>query len=433
MKRVALLALAALVPFGDAVAQSVFRGDAARTGVFAAHGPRQLHGVKWSFQTGDRVVSSAVYGDGLVYFGSDDGNVYALDARTGKQRWKHTTGGPVPSTPALADGALYVMSYDGKLYALNARTGARRWRFTTGGERRYEAKGVHGFRPRNQTFPDPFDTYLSSPVVVGDSVYFGSGDGRLYAVSTSDGSLRWTFEAKDVIHASPAYADGVLYVGSWDSFLYAVDAKTGRERWRFKTGEDAEIHNQQGFQGSPAVVDGVVYAGCRDSHLYAVDASTGKEKWNFPTGLSWVITSPAVHEGKVYFATSDSGLYFVVDAATGKELQQKKSTSYLWSSPAIAGDAIYQGSFNGTLEARDLASGELLWSFRTEASKQNKGWVLAADGSVNQSLLYRSNWREAPVLAQSRLLSMGSFLSSPLVVDGVVFAGATDGTFYALD
>jgi outer membrane protein assembly factor BamB len=433
MRRIATLALLALMPISDGLAQSMFRGDPAHTGVYPGQGPRTLRGVKWSFQSGDRIVSSPVHADGVVYFGSDDGYVYALDAATGRQSWKHQTGGPVPSSPALAGGVLYAASYDGKFHALNAKTGATRWKFTTGGERRYEAKGIHGFQPRNQTYPDPYDTYLSSPVVVGDSVYFGSGDGNLYALATDTGALRWKFGAGDVIHASPAYADGVLYVGSWDSWLYAVDAQTGKERWRFKTGEDALVHNQQGFQGSPAVVDGVVYVGCRDSHLYAIDAASGKQMWNFSTGLSWVITSPAVYRGKVYFATSDSSLYYVVDAATGKELTQLKSTAYLWSSPAIAGDAVYQGVFNGTLEARDLDSGALLWAFKTEAAKRNKDWILAADGSVNQSLVFRSSWRETPIVDEVRQLSIGAFLSSPLVVNGVVYAGSTDGKLYALE
>jgi len=82
----------------------------------------------------------------------------------------------VPSTPAVAGGIVYVGSYDGKFYALNAQTGGTRWKFATGGERRFEAKGLNGLQPKNQTIADPFDVFLSSPVVAQGAVYFGSGD-----------------------------------------------------------------------------------------------------------------------------------------------------------------------------------------------------------------------------------------------------------------
>ena len=55
-----------------------------------------------------------------IYFGGDDGNIYAVAAETGRQIWKQTTGGPAPSTPAVVDGTVYAVSYDGKLYALDA-------------------------------------------------------------------------------------------------------------------------------------------------------------------------------------------------------------------------------------------------------------------------------------------------------------------------
>ena len=113
------------------------------------------------------------------------------------------------------------------------------------------------------------------------AVYFGSGDGHLYALDAKSGELRWKFKTGDVVHASPAYADGVVFFGSWDSWFYAVDARTGQQKWRFHGGEDAVLHNQVGFQSSPAVVNGVVYTGCRDSNLYALDAATGSEKWRY--------------------------------------------------------------------------------------------------------------------------------------------------------
>jgi outer membrane protein assembly factor BamB len=417
----------------SANAQSMFRGNPAHTGAYAGTAPRQFHGVKWKFATGNRVISSPVISGKALYFGGDDGNVYAVDSETGRQIWKTKTRGPVPATPAVVNGTLYVGSYDGNFYALNADTGALKWKFATGGERRFEAKGLHGMQPKNQTIADPFDIFLSSPVVVDGAVYFGSGDGNVYALDASSGELRWKFKTGDVVHASPAFADGVVFVGSWDSYFYAIDAKNGKEKWRFHGGEDALIHNQVGFQSSPAVVDGVVYTGCRDAQLYALEAESGKEKWKIDNQLSWVITSPAVVGGKVYFATSDSALYHVVDAVSGKSLVKEDGRAYMFSSPTVVNDTVFIGVLNGTLAARDAASGKLLWEFQTDASKENKGWVLTAERRFNVPMLFVDNWREGPIVAQDRQLSVGSIFSSPLVANGAVYFGSTDGFVYAID
>src|SRR5450432_1137031 len=255
----ARVACAGLALAGLCSAQSMFRGDPAHSGVYAGPGPRKLQGVKWKFATGDRIVSSPVWSAGVLYFGSDDNNLYAVDAESGRQKWKYATQGPVPSSPAIAGGLVYFASYDGKFYALNADTGRLKWKFTTAGERRFEAKGIHGLQPKYQTIPDPWDVYLSSPVVVDGAVYFGSGDGNLYALDAGSGELRWKFQTGDVVHSSPAYAVGTLYFGSWDSYFYAVDAASGKEKWRFHGGEDPLVHNQVGFQSSPTIADGVVY------------------------------------------------------------------------------------------------------------------------------------------------------------------------------
>jgi hypothetical protein len=76
---------------------------------------------------------------------------------------------------------------------------------------------------------------VSSPVVGGDAVYFGSSDNNLYAVSRADGSPRWKFATKGAVNSSPAFAEGVVYVNSNDGQFYAVDAATGKEKWHFKT------------------------------------------------------------------------------------------------------------------------------------------------------------------------------------------------------
>jgi outer membrane protein assembly factor BamB len=432
MKRSLLLACVTVGAAGLSEAQWMFRGDPAHSGVYAGSGPRKLQGVKWKFPTGNRIVSSPVYRDGILYFGSDDNNLYAVDASTGLQKWKYSTQGPVPSSPAVSGDTVYFPSYDGKFYALNAATGRLKWKFTTGGERRFEARGIHGLQPKNQTIADPWDLYLSSPVVVDSAVYFGSGDGNLYALDAASGELRWKFQTGNVVHSSPAFDSGTLYFGSWDSYLYAVDAATGREKWRFKSGEDPEIHNQVGFQSSPAIVDGVVYVGCRDSNVYAIEAASGKEKWRFYNEMSWVITSPMVAKGKVLFATSDSSLFHMLDAATGKDAVKQQLKAYVFSSPSVAGDVVYLGILNGTLEARDLNTGELLWDFQTEAARENRNWVLTADRKFNGPMVFPTNWREPATYALDFQSTVGSFFSSPLIANGVVYVGSTDGNLYAL-
>jgi outer membrane protein assembly factor BamB len=193
------------------------------------------------------------------------------------------------------------------------------------------------------------------------------------------------------------------------------------------------VHNQVGFQSSPAVVDGVVYTGCRDANLYALDAKTGAEKWKVYHDGSWVISSPAVADGKIYYGTSDSALYNVVDAATGKSQVKEQGNSFMFSSPAVAGDVVVIGVSNGSLEARDRASGKLLWEFQTEAAKQNLGWVLTAQHKSNNSLLFRVLWQDPITVAVERLFAVGAIFSSPLVANGAVYFGSTDGNLYAIE
>jgi len=384
--------------------------------------------------TGGRIVSSAVWHDGAVLFGSDDGNVYAVDAASGRQRWMVHTGGPVASTPAVADGRVFAVSYDGRLYALDARSGEVLWKFATEGERRFEAKGLHGLQPRNQTYPDLYDVYLSSPLVVEGKVVFGSGDGHVYAVDAASGRLAWKFATGDVVHASPAYDQGLVVVGSWDGKLYALDVATGTQRWAFQAGLDPLIHNQQGFQSSAAIADGTVFVGCRDGHLYAIDLRTGTPKWNVDTEGSWVNASPAVAQGRVWFATSDTAQYRVVDAATGQPAQPTGSTqAYVFGSPTIAGDTVLLGVLNGSLQARDRADGRVLWEFRTDAAKANRGWVLSAEGRFNSGWLYPSGWGDLSNDGTRRQDSVGSFYATPLVAGGTVYIGSADATMYAIE
>jgi glucose dehydrogenase len=77
--------------------------------------------LKWSSTTGVISYSSPTVASGVVYVGSYDNNVYALNAKTGAKLWSYTTGSYVWSSPAVANGTVYVGSYDGNVYAFGLK------------------------------------------------------------------------------------------------------------------------------------------------------------------------------------------------------------------------------------------------------------------------------------------------------------------------
>ncbi len=410
-----------------------FRGNAEHPGVYDTAPLAKFTQVKWKFKTRGLVVSSPAVVNGMLFVGSADHNLYAIDIATGTQKWIFKTGSGVASSPAVSSGIVYFTSYDGNFYAVDAATGQLRWKFQTVGEHRYTATHLHGSQPAAEAMPDPFDVYLSSPLVAQGAVFFGSGDGNVYSLHASDGSLNWKFHTNDVVHASPVIADGKLYIGSWDSYFYALDTATGRQLWRFKTGEDPNIHNQVGIQSSAVVADGLVYFGCRDSNLYALDASTGEKKWAYNNKGSWVIASPIIYQGNLYFATSDSGMFHAVNAKTGTEIFSLKFSGWpTFSSPAIARGILYVGSHSGKLFAINLAQQKIAWEFQTEGARENGALYTEDDGTPKYEAAYAGDFYDDLIVGVRKLMTVGGIYSSPVLVDGVLYFGSTDGYIYAL-
>jgi outer membrane protein assembly factor BamB len=119
-------------------------------------------------------------------------------------KWSYTTGGNVSfSSPAVAGGVVYVGSIDGKVYALNAATGAVKWTYAT------------------------ISAVMSSPAVAGGVVYVGSDDQKVYALNAATGALDWSYTTGGNIGTSPAVADGVVYTGSSDGNVYAFGLSGG--------------------------------------------------------------------------------------------------------------------------------------------------------------------------------------------------------------
>lgn len=291
----------------------------------------------WEFACEDEVGSSPFVADGVLYVGSYDHNLYALDAKTGQFQWKFPTEEAICSSPRVWQSLVFIGSDDNLVYAVYRDAGNIAWSKPTRGR------------------------VISSPTVAMAHVFFGSDDHFLYNLDARNGRQVWAFEAEDHIRSSPAVSGDLVYFGSDDGSVYAVEVQTGKLKWKFATNRPV--------LSSPALHEGLVYFGSLDWTFYAVDATAGWAVWNRRTRHR-IASSPAISQprGLVYFTSVDQGVY-ALDLSTGRQVWRTEmdgpGTS---SSPAVSTDAVYVGSADGHLYCMDAKTGDIRWKFDTGES-----------------------------------------------------------------
>lgn len=371
--------------------------------------PKEL----WTFQSKGKIYSSPATDGNLLFIGSADQHVYALDRKTGKEIWRFKTGGAVHSSPAVAGKFVLFTSHDGFVYALKSKNGELAWKYQTNGEAVY----------------DLWDYYLSSPVVRDGVVYVGSGDHHVYALNEMTGKLIWKFRTDGVVHATPVVSDSLLYIGSFDGNFYAIERGTGKLAWKFDT--VGETYFPKGEVQKEALLhNGVLYFGSRDFYVYALDARTGSLKWNVKEDGSWVIAAPLALEDNLYFGTSDTESFYCMDANSGAKKWKRGLNMRVFGSAVAYSDLVIFGCFNGKLYGVDPKTGSARWEFQTRGSNANYLNVYDESGAFRSDFEKYGKDIEG---SEQKLLSLGSILSTPLVDGNSVYFGSADGNVYAVE
>jgi polyvinyl alcohol dehydrogenase (cytochrome) len=293
----------------------------------------------------------------------------------------------------------------------------------------------------------------SQPTVVGGVVYFGSWDGKQYAVDAKTGKKLWEFETGYPSRSGASYADGMLYFGDAGGRLFAVDAKTGQKVWQVKV----DPHPMNICTSAPIYYNGRIYIGVSSREevvmmgnpkyecctfrggVAAFDAKTGEKVWRFytvkdepkeqgkdklgrrifgPSGVG-VWATVAIHpaEKRLYLTTGDdytrpesnmSDAIIALDLDTGK---------MIWSYQATAGDA-WNGNCLGKAYDKDCGPdhdfGTIPMMFKGAGGKrllgagQKSGWFYAVDPKDGKLV-----WKTE--------VGPGGFLG------GIEFGSATDG------
>ena len=247
---------------------------------------------RWQTRLGGQVYASPVVADGVAYIGTTGGVVNAIHTRDGSHAWTYSVGAPVHGAVALDADALYVVADDGFLHKLDRASGKLQWRYALG----------DAATPRVLPHPAVFD---------------------------------WDWQG-----VQPLVAGNIVYVGAGDGGFHAVDAASGERRWRFDTGAEVDA--------TPVLHEGRVLVGNRGAGLHSLDAATGELKWRLYFWGSWVESTPVVHDDVIYIGSSDLRRVSAIDPADGRVRWRSDVHGWSWGTPLVLGDRIHVGVAGGT-------------------------------------------------------------------------------------
>jgi outer membrane protein assembly factor BamB len=334
---------------------SVWRADPTHSST-AQEGPSNLT-VAWKFTTNGAVISSPSVADGIVYFGSQDKNIYAIGAWSGNLIWNFTTQGALESSPAAANGKVYTGGDDGYVYCLNAYTGAFIWKTFVNGDLPFTFASI---------------VLKSSPAVVRDRVYIGSLDGYLYALDANNGDIVWRTQTEGQITSSPAVADDAVYFTSEEpttGALYKLDANTGDVIWKQQLPYEHQFTGGTQMMGSPSVAAGMVFTSANLRAYYGINATTGDIEWIFtdPVALEFIVSSPIYVNGELFII--DKFNIACVNATSGDTIWSFFTGDELYASPSYADGKIYVVTSQRHIYILDATNnGAKLGSFTTPSS-----------------------------------------------------------------
>lgn len=339
--------------------------------------------VLWRFETGGRIATDPVLGDdGTIYFGSNDGNLYAVDSE-GNERWRHHFGDDTRNR--FKNGL--TLGPDGTIY------GADRF-------------SVYAFDPNGEelwsTELDVRTRIRTGPALSADGILYITGAADVIALDAETGELLWQEHSAGRAVTTPVVGeDGTMYFGirysgvrDADYIFLAVDPSTGEEIWHYKIEGD---HRYDSYGDTAIDENGILYFPGYDGHLHAVDPEEGEKLWR--SDLSGQVSGkPAIgDDGTIYIGADEAGLIAIDPRNPEEPLWRFETDGQADVTPAIG------------------AEGSVFVTTHGDVTTDAYIFGIAPDGS--------EQWR----------VDARSFESSPIISDeGILYAGTSGGELFAI-
>lgn len=346
--------------------------------------------------------------------------------------WKHATGVYARrgnrGGAVIAGDQVYFASFN-KLYCCDLDSGEMKW-----------------VMPEGDTNDTKIPVITATPVVKDERVFVPDGSGRITAYSVDDGTSAWSFLAGGSVRTSPIIVGNFLFFGSDDDFIYCVDARNGNLVWKSNQGVNKDLQLSDDAVGSPVYYNGLIYVTSMDLKLWAFQADTGRLSWVQRLPAPSLDISPVAHQGAIYLAAGSTvykfrlrgGNYraFVLqqyvenDISTTPIITEKywyvcDRSGYFYAFTPFGKPALLPNGDPWKIRLDGKAQGVPLLVGQTVYVTTDKGFIYAFDKDTGKSTwVYRT---EAP-RGIDPLLSYYPIRAPLAASDGKLFIVGDDGT-----
>jgi len=332
-------------------------------------------------------------------------------------QWTVQVNGELMCPPSTAYGNLYVGTSDGHLRVIDERDGAELWNLKLGeticatplieSQTAFVPAGntLYAVTLTNKTIKWSFEavgTLRASPVMYDDLIYIGSDDKRIYALSEYTGELIWSLKLDDVVAASPSVAGLTLVIGTESGTLYGIHRTEGKERWRADLGSSIST--------AACISQSTTMVGTYGGRLYGLDLDDGAVLWEFPNAagpaLDPILTTPVTNSGLVYFGSD--GLY-CLEVSNGLKVWFHQAGDTVRGSPAIVESYLVFGSYDGLLRCLDKNTGKVVWRYQSDT-------VFRSGVSIDYDKVFIGG-RDGKLYARSVLNAQAPIIVGPFTLE----------------
>jgi outer membrane protein assembly factor BamB len=282
---------------------------------------------RWTLKIKNGTSSDMALQDGVLFFGANDGQFYAVDSESGRTLWKYETKAPVFARPTIVGSRVFISASDDIVYCLDRSSGKWIWHYKRGGSYITTVRGNSSVAVDNgQAYVGFSDGYIVSlnvadgnliweqkihkgskftdvdamPVISGSTIYIPSYDGELYSLEKTKGKILWHIDvggSKKVL-----LEDNVLYLAASNGFVYSINKETGRILWKFELDE--------GTPTNLILRDGYLAFGGSRQFFYAIHKGDGTLAFRRNVGLrSGFFSTPSMFEKEIYALSNFGNLY----------------------------------------------------------------------------------------------------------------------------